>query len=72
MKLSEYAEKNSVTYRTAWNWFKAGKIPHARKSDSGGIVVDENEGTREELIKLQRGRIEALEKELAETKKKEL
>jgi len=41
MKLSEYAKKNSVTYRTAWNHFKQGKIGNARQLHSGTIVVDE-------------------------------
>lgn len=39
MKLSQYAEKHSITYRTAWNRYKAGKIPTAYKDDAGRIVV---------------------------------
>lgn len=41
MKLSEYAKQNSVTYRTAWNWYKAGKIPNARQLQTGTVVIDD-------------------------------
>lgn len=40
MKLSEYAKKLGVTYRTAWNMFKAGKIPNSYKLPTGTIIVD--------------------------------
>ena len=39
MRLNKYAEKHGVKYHTAWNWFKAGKIPNAKKLPSGTIVV---------------------------------
>lgn len=39
IKLSEYAKRHSVTYRTAWNRFKAGKIPNAFKDDFGNVLV---------------------------------
>ena len=32
-KLSDYAKENSITYRTAWNRFKAGKIRGAFMED---------------------------------------
>jgi len=38
MKLSEYAKKNNVTYRTAWNHWKSGKL-EATQLASGTIVV---------------------------------
>jgi len=41
MKLSEYAKKIGVTYRTAWNHYKAGMIPNAKKLPSGLIIVDD-------------------------------
>jgi len=41
MKLSEYAKKYSVTYKTAWNRFKAGKIPGAHLDDTYHVVIDE-------------------------------
>ena len=43
MKLSEYAKKNSITYQTAWNHFKSGKIPNARQLQTGTVVIDENQ-----------------------------
>jgi putative resolvase len=41
MKLSDYAKKIGVSYRTAWNHYKAGLIPNARKLPSGTIIVDD-------------------------------
>jgi predicted site-specific integrase-resolvase len=43
MKLSEYAKKIGVTYKTAWNHYQAGLIPNARKMPSGIIVIFEDE-----------------------------
>lgn len=40
MKLSEYARKNSVTYRTAWNRYKSGKIK-CRLDEMGHILVEQ-------------------------------
>jgi len=40
MKLSEYAKKIGVTYKTAWNHYQAGLIPNARKLPSGIIIID--------------------------------
>lgn len=49
MKLSEYAKKNSVSYKTAWKWFKDGLIPNSRQLKTGTIIVDENvEAEKEE------------------------
>lgn len=40
MKLSEYAKLHDVTYRTAWQWFKDGKIPElASRSVTGRISL---------------------------------
>lgn len=40
MKLSDYAKKHSVTYRTAWNHWKSGKLAGTQLS-TGTIVVDD-------------------------------
>lgn len=41
MKLSKWAKQQGISYRTAWNWFKAGKMPvHAIQTKSGTILVD--------------------------------
>ena len=42
MKLSEWAKKEGVSYRTAWNWFRQGKLPvPAKQLPSGTIIVQE-------------------------------
>ena len=38
-KLSEYAKKFNVTYRTAWNRFNAGKIKDSFRDESGHICI---------------------------------
>lgn len=41
MKLSEYAKEHSVTYRTAWNRYKAGKIKNAIMDETGHVYIKE-------------------------------
>jgi predicted site-specific integrase-resolvase len=41
MKLSKWAKEQGITYQTAWNLFKQGKIPNAYKLGSGTIIVPE-------------------------------
>jgi putative resolvase len=38
MKLSAYAHQIGVSYRTAWRWFKAGKLT-GFQADTGTIIV---------------------------------
>jgi len=38
MKLSVYARKLGISYRTARRWFKAGKVP-GYQADTGTIIV---------------------------------
>jgi putative resolvase len=40
MKLSVYAQKLGISYRTAWRWFKAGQIA-GFQADTGTIIVTE-------------------------------
>jgi len=49
MKLSDYAKKMGVTYRTAWNWYKLGKL-NAIRAPTGTIIIKEeiNNGFKEE------------------------
>lgn len=42
MKLSDYAKLKGVTYKTAWNWFKANKIANVEQMDNGTIIVNSN------------------------------
>lgn len=39
IKLSDYAKNHSVTYKTAWNRYKAGKIPDAFMSETGSVLI---------------------------------
>jgi predicted site-specific integrase-resolvase len=42
MKLSEWAKKQGISYRTAWRWFHAGTLPvEAEQMYSGTIIVKE-------------------------------
>jgi predicted site-specific integrase-resolvase len=38
MKLSEYAQKMGIHYKTAWWWWKAGKLPGFQQ-DTGTVIV---------------------------------
>jgi len=41
MKLSHWAKTQGITYRTAWNWFKAGKMPvKTIQTKTGTILVE--------------------------------
>ena len=42
MKLNAYARKVGVHYRTAWRWFKAGKIK-GYQMDTGTIIITEDD-----------------------------
>ena len=40
MKLSIWAKKQGISYRTAWRWFKEGKLPvSAEQTPSGTILI---------------------------------
>ena len=41
MKLSQYAKKIGITYKTAWNWYNQGLIPNSRQIENGTIIVDD-------------------------------
>lgn len=41
MKLSKWAEKQGVCYRTAYQWFRDGRIPNAEQKDTGTIIIHE-------------------------------
>jgi hypothetical protein len=40
-KIIRLCEKHGISYRTAWNHYKAGQIPNAKKLPSGLIIVDD-------------------------------
>jgi len=40
MKLSEWARKQGISYRSAWRWFKEGKLPvPAEQTPTGTILI---------------------------------
>jgi predicted site-specific integrase-resolvase len=39
MNLKDYARKQGVRYRTAWRWWKAGKLP-GHQMDTGTILIE--------------------------------
>ncbi len=42
MKLSTWAKKQGISYRTAWRWFKEGKLPvEVEQTATGTILVKE-------------------------------
>jgi predicted site-specific integrase-resolvase len=43
MKLSTWAKAQGISYRTAWRWFKEGKLPVvAEQTKTGTILIKEN------------------------------
>jgi putative resolvase len=45
VKLSDYAKRQGISYRTAWRWFKAG-ILNAEQMPTGTIIVRDDSSTR--------------------------
>jgi len=43
LKLSDYAKRFNVTYRTAWNRYNAGKIKNSFVDNTGHICIELNE-----------------------------
>jgi predicted site-specific integrase-resolvase len=41
MKLSEYARRTGVSYRTAWRWWRAGRLD-ASQAATGTVIVRES------------------------------
>jgi predicted site-specific integrase-resolvase len=39
MKLKDYARQQGVSYRTAWRWWRAGKLP-GQQMDTGTILIE--------------------------------
>jgi hypothetical protein len=52
MKLKDWADKQGISYLTAWRWFKAGdpRLSHAYQSDSGTIIVPEDNDSSEKSM----------------------
>lgn len=44
MKLNVWAKKQGISYKTAWRWWKEGKLPvHAEQMATGTVIVHEAE-----------------------------
>ena len=53
MKLSKWAKQEGITYRTAWLWFRNGKLPvKSTQLPSGMIMVEVPEVINDNLIKI--------------------
>ena len=52
VKLSQFAKDQNVTYRTAWQWFKDGKIKSTERNCTGHIyvVLEDAVKRKEELV----------------------
>ena len=48
MKLSDWAKKQGITYKTAWNWFDKGVLPvKAIQLKTGTILVEDSQFMKE-------------------------
>uniref|UniRef100_A0A6M3JNL5 Uncharacterized protein n=1 Tax=viral metagenome TaxID=1070528 RepID=A0A6M3JNL5_9ZZZZ len=76
MKLSHWAKKQGITYRTAWEHFRTGKIPHAYKLATGAIIVPDDQDAewiktqQKELVRANKG-LRRLRRKLDSLKDKE-
>ena len=52
IKLSEYAKRFGVSYRTAWNRYKAGRFPDAIQDDDGHIYLPMSHFVRDDDVKV--------------------
>lgn len=50
MRLCDYAKELGINYRTAWNWFKNGRINGAYQTDTGMIIVPNKKNNREDYV----------------------
>ncbi len=49
MKLSDYARKVGVTYKTAYRWYKAGKLK-GYQVDTGTIIIEDDKTVPEKVV----------------------
>ena len=52
IKLSDYAKKFGITYRTAWNRYKRGKFPDAIKDETGHVCLPISHFTKDEDLRV--------------------
>jgi len=49
MKLSDYAKKVGISYRTAWRWWKQGDLK-GYQLPSGTIIITDEDNSKSDLI----------------------
>ena len=52
IKLSDYAKKFGITYRTAWNRYKRGKFPDALKDETGHVCLSISHFIKDEDVRV--------------------
>ena len=52
IKLSDYAKKFGITYRTAWNRYKRGKFPDAIKDENGHVCLPISHFIKDEDVRV--------------------
>jgi putative resolvase len=50
MKLTDWAKKQGVCYKSAWNYFRENKIPGAYRLQSGAIIVPNEKEGKEDFV----------------------
>jgi putative resolvase len=61
MKLSEYAKKAGVSYKTAHRWWKAGQLKGYQIPATGTIIVETDEPVEVEAVALIYARVSSAE-----------
>lgn len=52
MKLSDWAKKQGISYKTAWRWWKDGKLPVEVEQTATGTILVKETPPREGLVAL--------------------
>jgi len=50
MKLSHWAKNQGISYRTAWEYFRTGKLPTAYKLPGGAIIIPDTIKQKQDYI----------------------
>ncbi|NEP56868.1 MAG: IS607 family transposase [Symploca sp. SIO2G7] len=61
MKLSEYAKKVGVSYRTAWRWWKQGTLRGYQLPSGTIIIIEEEYNSKPELVACIYARVSSVE-----------
>ncbi|MHC5822694.1 MAG: IS607 family transposase [Nostoc sp.] len=61
MKLSDYAKKAGVSYKTAHRWWKAGQLKGYQIPSTGTIIIESDNPVEQELVALIYARVSSAE-----------